>query len=87
MWNRTVGFYRSISLQTARSFQREFKHEIAFLKERPLIGAPYQAGTRRKVFPYSLIYTFQDDLITIYAVKHHSRDPEYWLDHVRSRQR
>lgn len=80
-----VAFYRAVSLDAARSFQREFKHEIALLKERPWIGAPYEAGTRRKVFPYfpySLIYTVQDDLITVFAVKHHSRDPEYWLDRV-----
>lgn len=82
-----VSFYRAASLDIARSFQREFKHEIALLKERPWIGAPYQAGTRRKVFPYSLIYTFRDDLITIYAVKHHSRDPDYWLDRVQARHR
>src|SRR5688500_16218727 len=47
-----VAFYRAASLDIARSFQREFKHEIALLKERPWIGAPYEAGTRRKVFPY-----------------------------------
>jgi plasmid stabilization system protein ParE len=85
-----VAFYRAASLDIARSFQREFKHEIALLKERPWIGAPYEGGTRRKVFPYfpySLIYTFRDDLITIYAVKHHSRDPGYWLDRVESRRR
>jgi plasmid stabilization system protein ParE len=85
-----VGFYRGVSLEAARSFQREFKHEIALLKERPWIGAWYEAGTRRKVFPYfpySLIYTFQDDLITVHAVKHHSRDPEYWLDRVKARRR
>jgi plasmid stabilization system protein ParE len=85
-----IRFYRTVSLDAARSFQREFKHEIALLKERPWIGAPYQEGIRRKVFPYfpySPIYTFQNDLITVYAVPHHSRDPEYWMERVKNRRR
>ena len=81
-------FYRAARLEAARSFNREFKHELSLLKERPWIGAPYLEGTRRKVFPhfpYSLVYTIEENMITIHAVPHHSRDPEYWVDRVRKR--
>lgn len=83
-----VRFYRAASVEAARSFARAFKHELALLKERPRLGAPYLEGTRRRVFghfPYSLIYTLDDDVITIHAVPHHSRDPEYWLERLRNR--
>jgi plasmid stabilization system protein ParE len=83
-----VRFYRDANVEAARSFARAFKHELALLKERPELGTPYLEGTRRKVFPYfpySLIYTLQENLIKIHAVPHHSRDPEYWLDRIRNR--
>lgn len=84
----TMRFYRAANPEAARSFARAFKHELALLKERPELGTPYLEGTRRKVFPYfpySLIYTLKENLITVHAVAHHSRDPEYWLDRVRQR--
>jgi plasmid stabilization system protein ParE len=83
-----VRFYRAANLEAARSFARAFKHELALIKERPLLGHPYLEGTRRKVFPhfpYSLVYTLEENLITIYAVAHHSRDPDYWVDRVKHR--
>lgn len=84
-----VRFYRAANVEAARSFAREFKHELALLKERPELGTPYLEGTRRKVFPYfpySLIYTLEENLIKVHAVPHHSRNPEYWLDRVKNRQ-
>jgi toxin ParE1/3/4 len=81
-------FYRAANVEAARSFAREFKHELALLKERPELGTPYLEGTRRKVFPYfpySLVYTLEENLIKVHAVPHHSREPEYWLDRVRNR--
>lgn len=83
-----VRFYRAANVEAARSFAREFKHELALLKERPELGTPYLAGTRRKVFPhfpYSLVYTLEENLIKVHAVPHHSRDPEYWLDRIKNR--
>lgn len=83
-----VRFYRAANPEAARSFARAFKHELGLLKERPRLGAPYLEGTRRKVFPhfpYSLVYTLEEDLITILAVAHHSREPEYWVDRLKKR--
>jgi plasmid stabilization system protein ParE len=83
-----VRFYRAANVEAARSFARAFKHELALLKERPWIGTPYLEGTRRKVFPhfpYSLVYPLEENLITVHAVPHHSRDPEYWLERVKQR--
>lgn len=81
-------FYRQDSLHVARAFNREFKRQISLPRERPYLGPPYLDGTRLKVFsrfPYAFIYVVEEDLITIHAVKHHSRDPEYWLHRVAER--
>jgi plasmid stabilization system protein ParE len=80
-----VKFYRAESREAARAFERDFIAVVAVLRNRPLIGAPHLLDTRRKVFahfPYSLIYRFKDDVITIYAVMHDRRDPGYWIDRV-----
>lgn len=82
-----VRFYRAESREAARAFERDFLSVIAVLRSKPLIGAPHLLDTRRKVFarfPYSVIYRFKDDVITIYAVMHDRRDPEYWTERVES---
>lgn len=82
-------YYRGGDVEIARAFNRELRRQMGLLKERPRLGAPYLEGTRRKVFrrfPYSLVYVLEaEDLITIYAVPHHSQDPEYWLYRVKDR--
>ncbi|MGD9589329.1 MAG: type II toxin-antitoxin system RelE/ParE family toxin [Pyrinomonadaceae bacterium] len=32
------------------------------------------------IFPYSLLYSIEQDHILIVAVAHHSREPNYWKD-------
>jgi cytochrome P450 len=29
-------------------------------------------------FPYGIYYTFEEDVVVIWAVKHLHRDPDYW---------
>ena len=82
-----VRFYRAESREAARAFERDFMSVVAVLRERPLIGTPHLLDTRRKVFahfPFPVIYRFKDDVITIYAVMHDRRDPEfvYWANRV-----
>ena len=80
-----VKFYRAESREAARAFERDFLSVVAVLKERPLIGAPHLLDTRRKVFahfPYSVIYRVKENVITIFAVMHDRRDPEYWAERV-----
>lgn len=83
-----IDFYAKDSLEPARAFAHEFRAAIALLRERPLIGRPYVEGTRRKVlprFPYAIIYDVQPHQLTVIAVAHHSRDPDYWLDRLKNR--
>ena len=34
------------------------------------------------VFPYSLLYSIEEDYILILAIAHQSRDPKYWRDRL-----
>lgn len=83
-----IDFYAEESVEVARAFAREFRAVIGLLRERPLIGAPHVEGTRRKVltrFPYAVVYDVEEDRVVVIAIAHHSRDPEYWLDRLKTR--
>ena len=67
----------------SRSFLSEFKQTANLLLRHPRLGVLWRNGRRRLVmrrFPYSLIYTVQEDELRILAVAHHSRKPGYWRD-------
>jgi hypothetical protein len=47
----------------------------------PTTGSPAAKGTRRvflKDFPFTLVYSPDDQGITVFAIAHHSRRPNYW---------
>ncbi len=84
--DEAVEFYEAESVEIADTFFAEVEANVEFICERPLLGSPGVAGTRRKVlqrFPYTLIYRVAESEIQIYAVAHHRRRPGYWLKRVR----
>ncbi len=89
-YRESVVYYADDNREVARLFAREFRAVIDLLRERPLIGAPYLEGTRRKLFPrfsHAVIYDVGAKRITVIAVSHHRRDPEYWAERVKNRTR
>ena len=81
-----VEFYEAESAKLAATFFAEIEAGGDLLCERPLLGSPGVAGTRRKVlqrFPYTLIYRVAESEIQIFAVAHHRRKPGYWIPRVR----
>lgn len=62
-------------------FLAEVERIVNMLRERPRLGAPGPASTRRfslRRFPYSVIYRVESDELLIVAVAHHRRRPGYW---------
>ena len=54
----------------------------------PFTGSPASKNTRRvfiKDFPFSVVYRPDDNGIVIFAVSHHSCQPEYWQSRVQDR--
>lgn len=52
----------------------------------PLHGKPSAGGTRRRLlayFPFSVVYTEEDDGVLIHAVADGRRFPGYWLKRLR----
>jgi plasmid stabilization system protein ParE len=76
-------------------FQRDPQVEIRFAEcidnaieqvtSRPISWPIIESDVRSfvvEIFPYSLLYTIDEDHIVILAVAHHSRHPEYWKDRI-----
>ncbi|MDP1649440.1 MAG: type II toxin-antitoxin system RelE/ParE family toxin [Rubrivivax sp.] len=76
-WSKTT-FGRG----TAARLQRRFEQAGQMLMGQLAIGTP-DAGQARKLrlgkFPYSLAYRLHGGVITVIAVAHQSRHPEYWV--------
>lgn len=67
----------------------EYLHAIEVALDRllsfPESGAPIQEDLRQKVikrFPYSLLYKVEGNVLTLIAVAHHRRDPEFWRERL-----
>lgn len=89
-YRESVDFYAEDSREIAREFAREFRAVVDLLRERPLIGSPHIEGTRRKLFPrfpHAVVYDVIGEQITVIAVSHQRRDPQYWVDRVKNRHR
>jgi plasmid stabilization system protein ParE len=62
-------------------FAREVHQVIEHLLQFPEIGSPIDPNLRRILltrFPYYLIYSFTQDMLTVVAVAHTRRRPGYW---------
>lgn len=77
-----VDFYiEHASTRVAEAFVVDVQHARQRLVERPKIGSPLAKRLRilhLRHFPFSIIYRFSADTITIHAVAHQRRRPGYW---------
>lgn len=83
-----VAFYEKEELGLGARFSIEVENATARAVAYPLSGSPASRNTRRvlvKDFPFSVVYRSTDDGITIFAVAHTSRHPDYWFQRVQDR--
>jgi plasmid stabilization system protein ParE len=66
----------------ADAFRTEVFDSIDRIGTSPLGKSADALGNRRRVmhrFPYSVVYEVAESTVTILAVAHHRRLPDYWL--------
>ncbi len=81
-----IRFYESERSGVGQALLKETRAAISQLLEHPLSGPPEQFGTRAKIlprFPFKLVYLFEAGYVTIIAVAHQRRRPDYWKDRLR----
>jgi len=65
----------------ANAFRIEVFDSIDRIAASPLGKAADTLGNRRRVmhrFPYSVVYAVTEIAVTVLAVAHHRRSPDYW---------
>ncbi|MEO8022542.1 type II toxin-antitoxin system RelE/ParE family toxin [Polaromonas sp.] len=74
-------WYRERNALAADGFRAEVFDIIEHIADAPLSRPADEDGNRHRVlkrFPYSVFYDVIDDTVTIIAVAHHRRRPNYW---------
>lgn len=79
--NEAGSFYEAASEGLGLDFLADVQFGIDSLREHPYLGHAIDDGLRRMLlhrFPFSLIYSVEEDAILIVAVAHYGRRPGYW---------
>jgi len=80
-----VAWYRKRSANAALDFIEELHRAAETIRQAPERWPVGKNKTRRFLlwrFPFSIIYSEQKSVITIWAVAHGSRRPEYWTSRL-----
>jgi len=80
-------YYNQQQMGLGRQFQREAElaaqrilaHPLAWQMERP----PFRRFLLDR-FPYKMLYIVEDDRVLVIAVAHQHRQPDYWVDRLRT---
>ncbi len=75
-------YLREGGRRVAEQFEGAVHRALALLVFMPGLGTPSQGQARLwplRRFPYTLVYRVQGGLLTVLAVAHQSRSPEYWV--------
>ena len=76
-----VAWYQKRSPKAAVDFIEELQRAAETIREAPERWPAGRNNTRRFLlwrFPFAIIYSEKESVITIWAVAHGSRRPEYW---------
>jgi plasmid stabilization system protein ParE len=73
--------YNAISPDLARSFADRIDSTVARICDAPESFREFRPGIRQATvprFPFAILYAIEPSGILIVAVRHLSRDPDYW---------
>jgi plasmid stabilization system protein ParE len=75
-----IHHYLAIDSRLAESFISEIEHAVSTIRRNPLTWRIVEGDVRRYLvqrFPFGIYYTVETDFITIWAILHLSREPDY----------
>jgi len=80
-----LAWYQKRSANAAMDFIDELQRAAETIREAPERWPAGKNNTRRFLlwrFPFAIIYSEEESVITIWAVAHGSRRPEYWTSRL-----
>ena len=78
-----VRYYELAAPGLGRSFRADVQKAAMRIVEYPQAWSVYRGDVRKCLlhrFPYSLLYSIEEDHILVIAVAHQHRRPYYWID-------
>jgi len=79
--DQAIRYYHERSPAVARDFFSEVRRATTLLLDYPQACPIVRGEVRKKVlrrFPFSVLYTVEDDRVIVVAIMHHHRRPDYW---------
>ena len=80
-FNASCEFYAAESIMAAGRFIDEIESAIEEIGEYPIRYPVYKGEIRMKIlkdFPFTLIYSIEENEVLILSVMHQSRLPDFW---------
>jgi len=80
-----VAWYQDRSRKSALDFIEELDRAVATIREAPERWPSGKNNTRRFLlwrFPFAIIYSEEESTITVWAIAHGNRLPEYWASRL-----
>ena len=80
-YSEAVQYYAEQRSEVAQMFINAIEDAVYRIRQSPTRWAIFDEDIRRcltRKFPYSILYTIEQDYILILAVTHCSREPGYW---------
>ena len=79
-------YYEAASSRLGRDFLDDVQKAIDRLRNFPQVGELVDSDLRRTLlhrFPFSIIYSQEENEIVVVAIAHHGRKPRYWHSRIR----
>lgn len=81
-----IEYYNTQAQGLGKVFFEEVLFTIKLVSQFPTAWPSVSLHTKKAIlrrFPYSLIFAIRNRKITIIAIAHHHRNPEYWIDRIK----
>lgn len=85
---KAIEYYQKRSKLAVVEWIEQFDESLHLIRDYPVAMRQIEPGIRRLVmiqFPYSLVYTIENDSAVILAVVHNSRKSKPWRRRLRAR--
>jgi len=78
-----IEYYEARATGQGADFLTDLEEALERLTRDPESGSSYRHDTRQMLlhrFPFRLIYSIEKGIVTVIAVAHQRRHPDYWSD-------
>lgn len=86
-FQHAIETYQAESVELGLRFYRRVLEAVARIEAHPKVWPRLRGPVRKCLvedFPYKLLYTVEPDRLSVVAVMHGRREPDYWLTRVRA---